>query len=165
MTTAKADNISGGRQWHAIFGRQTAKGMDKIWRQERAETQSSNDGCGSGSWQQWTLMAADDDDGNNRRWQRQTTKAADDNGTRDWAADYKWEGGEWVANNNGIRQKADKPAGQRAWKNKEVKFMQKAFFQRYGLSGWIFHSRKYSQSAFFALSVLNVSIDTLFSNK
>ncbi len=67
MTTAKADNISGGRQWHAIFGRQTAKGMDKIWRQERAETQSSNDGCGSGSWQQWTLMAADDDDGNNRR--------------------------------------------------------------------------------------------------
>jgi hypothetical protein len=35
------------------------------------------------------------------------TKAADNNGMQDWAADYKGEGGEWAANNNGIRQKAD----------------------------------------------------------
>ncbi len=30
---------------------------------------------------------------------------------QDWVADYEGEGGERVANNNGIRQKADKPAG------------------------------------------------------
>jgi hypothetical protein len=28
---------------------------------------------------------------------------ADDNGMQDWAADYKGEGGEQAANNNGIR--------------------------------------------------------------
>jgi hypothetical protein len=39
--------------------------------------------------------------------------AADNNGMQDWAGDYKGEGGEWVVNNSGIRQKADKPAGQR----------------------------------------------------
>ena len=48
--------------------------------------------------------------------------------TQDQAADYKGEGGEWAANNNSIRQKADKPAGQRVWKNKEIEFRQKDFF-------------------------------------
>ncbi len=100
-------------------------------------------------------MAADDDDGNGGRWQQQTTKAADDDGTQDQAGDYEGGGGERAANNNGIRQKADKPAGQRAWKNKELKFTQKDFFQQYGLSGWIFHSCKNSQCALFGLSVLN----------
>jgi hypothetical protein len=38
----------------------------------------------------------------------------DNDGMQDWAADYKGEGGERVANNNGIRHKADKPTGQRA---------------------------------------------------
>ncbi len=31
------------------------------------------------------------------------TTAEDDNGMHDWAADYKGEGGERAANNNGIR--------------------------------------------------------------
>jgi hypothetical protein len=38
---------------------------------------------------------------------------ADDNGTQDWVADYKGEGGERAATNSGFRQKANKPAGQR----------------------------------------------------
>jgi hypothetical protein len=54
-------------------------------------------------------MAAVNDDGNGERQQWQMTKAADDDGTRDQVADYEGEGGEWEANNNGIR-----PAGQRA---------------------------------------------------
>ncbi len=54
-------------------------------------------------------MVAVDDDGNGGRQQRRMTKAADDDGTQDKAADYKGEGGERAANNNGIR-----PAGQRA---------------------------------------------------
>ncbi len=57
---------------------------------------------------------ADNDNGDGGRRQRRMTKAADDNGTGDWVADYKGEGGERAANNNGIRQKADKPTGQRA---------------------------------------------------
>ncbi len=56
---------------------------------------------------------ADDDDGDGGQRQRQTTKAAEDSGRQDWMADYKGEGGDQAANNTGIRQKADKPAGQR----------------------------------------------------
>jgi hypothetical protein len=48
-------------------------------------------------------IAADDDNGGGRQQQWRTTKVADDNGTSDWVADYKGEGGEWVANKNGIR--------------------------------------------------------------
>jgi hypothetical protein len=65
----------------------------------------------------------------------------DYNGTQDQMVDYEREGGEWATNKNGIRHNADKPARQRAWKNKEIKFMQKDIFQQYGLSGWIFCSR------------------------
>jgi hypothetical protein len=39
--------------------------------------------------------------------------AVNDNSMQGQAVDYKGEGGEWAAN-NGIRQKADKPARQRA---------------------------------------------------
>jgi hypothetical protein len=78
----------------------------------------------------------------------------DDNGMQDWVADYKGEGGEWAANNNSIRQKADKPSGQRARNNKETNFMQKDFFQQYGVSGWIFCSCQNSQCALLTLSVL-----------
>jgi hypothetical protein len=35
--------------------------------------------------------------------QQQTTTASDDDSTRDRVADYEGEGGEWMANNNGIR--------------------------------------------------------------
>jgi hypothetical protein len=58
-------------------------------------------------------MAGDNDNGNGRRQQRWMTKAADHDGMQDWVADYKGEGGERAANNNVIRQKADKLAGQR----------------------------------------------------
>ncbi len=98
---------------------------------------------------------ADNNDGDGGRWQRQTTKAADNNGTQDWAADYKGEGGEQAANTNSIRQKA-KPARQRVWKNNEIQFKQKDFFQKYGLSRWIFCSRKDSQCALLILSVLGI---------
>jgi hypothetical protein len=51
-------------------------------------------------------------------------KAADDDSMRDQVSDYKGEGGERAANNNGIR-----PAGQRARnKNKEIEITQKDFF-------------------------------------
>jgi hypothetical protein len=50
-----------------------------------------------------TTAMADDDNGDGGRQQQQTTTAAVDNGTRDQVADYKGEGGEWGANNNGIR--------------------------------------------------------------
>ncbi len=56
----------------------------------------------------------DNNNGDGGQQQRRTTKAADDNGTQDRAAEYKGEGGERAANNSGIRQKADKPTGQRA---------------------------------------------------
>ncbi len=77
-------------------------------------------------------MAAMDVGGGGRR-QRQTTKAVDDkevddDGTQDWAANYKGEGGEWAAKNNGIRQKADKPARQRVRKIKKSSLRKKTFF-------------------------------------
>ncbi len=90
------------------------KGKDKSGGQERAETRSGNDGCGGGRWRQWTTMVVDKDNSNGGRQQWRKTKAADDDGTKDQAADYKGEGEERAANSNGIRQKADKPAGQRA---------------------------------------------------
>jgi hypothetical protein len=96
-------------------------------------------------------MVAVDDDGDGGRRQRRTMKAADDDGTRDRAADYKGEGGEWAANNNGIR-----PAGQRIKnKNKDIEFTQKDFFQRYGLSGWSFRSRLKQTILLLDLSVLS----------
>ncbi len=45
----------------------------------------------------------DNDGGNGGQQQQQMTTAAEDDGTQDWAANYEGEGGEWVANNNGIR--------------------------------------------------------------
>ncbi len=54
-------------------------------------------------------MTAVENDDDGRQRQRRRTKVADDDGTQDQAADYKGEGGEQTANNNGIR-----PAGQRA---------------------------------------------------
>ena len=84
------------------IGQRTTKGMDKSRRQETAETQSGNDGCGGGRWRRWTTMVAYDNNGNGgrrqRRWQM-TTAVNDNNGTQDRVADYKGEGGEWAANN------------------------------------------------------------------
>ncbi len=55
------------------------------------------------------MMAAVDDNGDGGRRQQWMTKVADDDSTQDQVADYKGEGGERAANNNGIR-----PAAQRA---------------------------------------------------
>jgi hypothetical protein len=53
-----------------------------------------------------TTATVDDDNGNGGRQQQQTMTAADDDGTQDRVVDYEGEGGEWVANNNSIRQRA-----------------------------------------------------------
>jgi hypothetical protein len=129
---------------------------------ENEQGRAARDG-GDTEWQ-WRLrrriMAAVEVNGSGRWWrQRQTTTAADDKGGGWWRhvrLGSGLQGGRrrTAANNNGIRQKADKPAGQRLWKNKELKFTQKDFFQQYSLPGWIFHSRKNSQCALFGLSVL-----------
>jgi hypothetical protein len=50
-----------------------------------------------------TTAMADDDNGDGGRQQQQTTTAAVDNVTRDQVADYKGEGEEWGANNNGVK--------------------------------------------------------------
>jgi hypothetical protein len=51
--------------------------------------------------------------------------AADDNGTRDRAADYEGEGGEWAANNNRIRARAP---GREREKIKKSSLCKKPFF-------------------------------------
>jgi hypothetical protein len=71
----------------------------------------------------------------------------------DQAADYKGEGGERAANNNGIRQRLISPPGREHEKIKKSS-LRKNFFQQYGLSGWILCSRKNSQCALLILSVL-----------
>jgi hypothetical protein len=50
-----------------------------------------------------TTATADNDNGYGGLQQQQMMTAADNDGTRDQGADYKGEGGERVANNNGIR--------------------------------------------------------------
>ncbi len=49
------------------------------------------------------MARADDDNRDGGRQLQQTVTAANDKGIQDRAPDYKGEGGEWVANNNGIR--------------------------------------------------------------
>ncbi len=116
MAAAGADNDCKGRQRQrrmamaCKIGWQPIKGTDKSGRQETAETRSGNDGCRGARWWRWMTTVVDDDNGdggdNNSdggRRQQQTTTAANDDGTQDWAADYKGEGEERAANNNGIR--------------------------------------------------------------
>jgi hypothetical protein len=64
MTTVKADNDQQRTTMACKIGRRTMKGMDKSKRQETAETQSGDDGCGGRSWWRWTSMAVDSNDGN-----------------------------------------------------------------------------------------------------
>jgi hypothetical protein len=47
------------------------------------------------------MAAAAEDGGGRQQQQRQTITAADDNGMQDWAADYKGEGQERAARDNG----------------------------------------------------------------
>ncbi len=62
---------------------------------------------GGGGQQQWrrmkTAATGDVDNGNGGRQQQQMMTAADSDGTQDQVADYKGEGGQRAANNNGIR--------------------------------------------------------------
>jgi hypothetical protein len=92
------------------IGQWPLKKTDKSGRQETAETRSGDDGCRGGRWRPWTMTVADDNNSDGRRQQRQrrtTTAVNDDSGGGQrharWAADYKGEGGERGANNNGIR--------------------------------------------------------------
>ncbi len=111
MAAAAADYNSECRQRQrrtataCKIGWQPMTGRDKSEQQEMVETRSGNDGWGGGRWHRWTTKTAtaDDKNGNGGRRHQQMTTAADDDSMQDWAADYKGEGGEWVANNNGIR--------------------------------------------------------------
>ncbi len=119
MVTKKdtmADNDSGGRQQHASarLGGGLSRGRTRAGGKRQRRHWSGDDGCGSRRWQQRTTMAVVEDDGEGGWQQQRRTTATDDNGTQDWVADYEGEGGERAANNNGIRHKAEKPAGQRA---------------------------------------------------
>jgi hypothetical protein len=69
---------------------------------------------GGSGWQQRrtaTMAMVDEDIGDGGQQQQQTTTVADNDGMQDQAADYKGEGGERAANNNGIR----------AWRAESVK--------------------------------------------
>ncbi len=86
MTAAAADDNSKGRQQHwqmamaCEIGRRPMKGMDMSGRREMVETRSSDDGCRSGRWRRWTMIAADDDNGDGRRrqWRWRTMTAVND---------------------------------------------------------------------------------------
>ncbi len=61
--------------------------------------------------QRQKMVGVDNESKGGQRRQRQTTMVADNDGTQDQVVDYNGEGQEWEANNNGIRHKAMKPAG------------------------------------------------------
>jgi hypothetical protein len=132
MTTVKADNDSSGRQQHARLGGglqrgRTRAGGERRWRHGVAMMAAeAEDGSGGRRrWQMMTTVKADNNnsDGGRGQRRRRTMTAANANGTQDRAADYEGEGGEWAANNNGIRARREKSV-----KNKEIKIMQKDFF-------------------------------------
>ncbi len=56
------------------------------------------------------------------------------------------------------------PTGQRAWKNLDIKFMQKAFFQQYSLSGRIVCSCQNTQYNVLDLSVIFMICHTYDNN-
>jgi hypothetical protein len=114
MAIAKVEIKSGGRQQHARLGSGLWQGRTRAGGERWLRHQSGNDGCGSRRWRGRMRMVAVDDNGDSGGQQQRTTKAADDSCMLDWAADYKGEGRERAANNNAIRHKANKPAGQRA---------------------------------------------------
>jgi hypothetical protein len=53
---------------------------------------------------------------------------AENNGTQDWVADYKGEGGDRAVNNNGIRHKADARQAGSIKKIKKLSLRKKTFF-------------------------------------
>ncbi len=153
QTTTAADS-NGMQDWAATY-----EGDG----QERA----ARDG-GDTEWQwrlrRWKIAGVDNDSGG--RWQRRrrttTTATADGNSSeqrqRRTTTACKIGRRTTRGTEESRRQTttALEPAGQRAWKNKEIEFTQKDFFQRYGLSGWIFCSRRNTQWYLLDLSVLFV---------
>jgi hypothetical protein len=104
------------------------------------------DGGGQRQQQRQTTATAMADDDSSEQQQRQTTTARK---IGRQTTRGKEESG-WRTTT------ALKPAGQRSRKNKEIKFTQNNFFQQYGLSGWIFHSRQNTQWYLLDLSVLYI---------
>ncbi len=108
----------------------------------------AEDGGGGQRRQRTTATAmADNDNGNSRQQQQQTMTEADDDGTQDWAADYKGEGGERVANNNRIRA----PQAERM-KKYRIQVNAKRLFK--GMRSVIFCSRRNTQCPLLDLSVI-----------
>ncbi len=110
----------------------------------------------------WKIAAVDDDSGGQQQRQQQTTTTA----TKDNDSSKRQQRWTMTACKIGRRTMGGKeesggqatttlePAGQRAWKNKEIEFTQKDFFQQFGLSGWIFCSRRNTQWYLLDSSVL-----------
>jgi hypothetical protein len=140
MTTAANEDSGGWRRFARSGGRLRGG------RRRAGGKQQWEDGGGGGQRRRtMTTATADDNNSNNRQWQQQTLTAADDNGMQNLAADYK------------AKEKSGQQTTTALGREREkinIEFTQKAFFQQYGLSGWIFCSRKNSQCALFGLSVL-----------
>jgi hypothetical protein len=131
--------------------------------QERA----TRDG-GDTEWQwrlwRWKMAAMDNDSGGQKQQQRRTTTTAmaddDSSEQRQRQTMAACEIGQRITRgkeeSGWQTTTALEPAGQRAWKNKEIAFTQKDFFQRYGLTGWIYRSRQNTHWYLLDLSVLNV---------
>jgi hypothetical protein len=102
--------------------------MDKGGRQEMAETQSGDDGCGGGSWRQWTLkrrttmtaMADDDSGGRRRRWMTTARKIGW------WTMRGKEENG-WQTT-TALDKKLISPPGREREKIKNSSLCKKTFF-------------------------------------
>jgi hypothetical protein len=50
MTTAKADNKSGGQQWRARLGGGLQQGRTRVGSKRQRRQQSGDDGCGGRRW-------------------------------------------------------------------------------------------------------------------
>ncbi len=151
--TAVDDNSM--QDWVAAYegdGQEQAArdGKDTEWQWRlRGWKMAAVDDNSGGWWQRWrwtTTMATADDNSSKQRQGRTTTACK----IKQWTTRGKEENGQQTTT-------ALEPTRQRAWKNKEIKFTQKDFFQQYGLSSWIFCSCRSTQWYLLDLSVLDSS--------
>ncbi len=84
--------------------------------------------------------------------------SADDDGTRDWMADYEGEGREWAANNNSIRARRAESV------KKKMSLCKKTFFSDTVCAVGFFAPAKNTQSVVLDLSVLSVAQVTSVAN-
>jgi hypothetical protein len=155
--TAKADNNSGGQQWHARLGHGLRRGWTRAggerWQRYEVAMMTAvvdHGGGGRRRWRRTMTATADNDSGGGRlrrtttalKIRRRNTRGKEENrGQTTTALDKRL-----ISLSGREREKI---------KNSSfVKFTQKEFFQQYGLCGWIFCSHKNSQCALFSLSVL-----------